>query len=170
MRQKIRLRTSRAKKPDDESKRLFGFQLRAVLVQEGITAVAGPLLEEHGFCKGLRKQTFRWDFCFPDLLLAIEINGGIWTRGAHGHPADILRNMEKACFAATLGWRVLQFSTDQVEPGLALAFTLATIERLSKPCLRPLSPDVSSTQYSTPLPPLRLPARRRRWSRSPVSS
>lgn len=123
----LRLRTSKVPKGDDEAKRLFGFHLRAVRSD----TFTWEIHEEYAFAKD-EARNHRWDFALPQIGLAIEINGGIWTRGAHGHPQDILRNMEKTNLAAALGWRVLAFSPEQVKNGLALAFTLATIERLER--------------------------------------
>ena len=72
-------------------------------------------------------MSWRWDFCWPERRLAVEIQGGIWTRGAHGHPSDILRNMEKHNDAVLLGWRWLQFSPEQVKAGDAVLFTIKVL-------------------------------------------
>lgn len=172
--QRLRLRTSKTKAPDDEAKRLFGFQLRLCGVLSGIE-------EEYPFADAEGRR-FRFDFALPALALGIEINGGIWTRGAHGHPADILRNMEKTNLAAALGWRVLAFSPEQVKAGSALAFTLATTERLGRllcpnatngPTLNPIasaSDGVSSMPFLTRLPALAGVRRRKAGWRSYASS
>lgn len=161
----LRLRTSRAPKGDDEAKRLFGFHL-ATHARE-----VGQAQEEYPFSAGEGRQ-FRFDFALVHLGLGIEINGGIWTKGAHGHPSDILRNMEKTNLAAALGWRVLAFSPEQVKNGLALAFTLATVERLGRMLcdLNTTAPNPflidTSKSYASRLPALPGVAKRKRGWRS----
>lgn len=60
---------------------------------------------------------WEFDFCFPDYKLFVEIDGGIWSMGAHGHPIDIVRNMHKRNDAAHAGYLLLSFATDWVKHG-----------------------------------------------------
>jgi hypothetical protein len=53
------------------------------------------------------KRKWRFDFAWPLDLVALEVNGGIWTRGAHGRGTGISRDQEKGNEAARLGWLVL---------------------------------------------------------------
>jgi very-short-patch-repair endonuclease len=73
---------------------------------------------EHRFAPPRR---WRFDVAFPDRMLAIEIEGGVWTRGRHTRPAGFLRDAEKYNRAALLGWRVLRFTPQQVMDGTARA-------------------------------------------------
>lgn len=68
-------------------------------------------------------KTWSFDFAFPAYQVLVEIDGGIWTQGAHAHPTDIIRNMQKQNDAVLLGWHVLRFSTRDVSSGHAIAFT-----------------------------------------------
>lgn len=65
------------------------------------------------------ERKWRFDFAWPDNTgpmsrgycgqkVALEVEGGIWTRGAHGRGSGISRDMEKYNEAAALGWRVLR--------------------------------------------------------------
>lgn len=54
--------------------------------------------------------------------IAIEIEGGAWTRGRHTRGAGFIRDMEKYNHAALLGWRVLRFTPQDVLTGKAIAF------------------------------------------------
>lgn len=123
----IRLKTGAGTEQDDSQKRAFAFQLRAV-------KHPATFCEEHLFAEALGRK-FRFDFAFHAERLAVEINGGIWSRGAHGHPTTIMRNMEKLNVAAFLGWRVLSFSTQDVKKGIALDVTLATLKYLTQETL-----------------------------------
>ena len=53
-------------------------------------------------------RLWRFDFAWPDHKLALEVDGGIWVRGAHGRGTGIQRDQEKLNAAAVLGWRVLR--------------------------------------------------------------
>jgi very-short-patch-repair endonuclease len=55
------------------------------------------------------------------LCIAIEINGGAWSRGRHVRGAGYVKDMEKLNMLTELGWRVLQFTPQQVRDGSALA-------------------------------------------------
>ena len=65
-------------------------------------------------------RRWRWDFCWPSYDfsthipdpcivggLALEVQGGIWSRGAHGRGTGITRDHEKFSEGAALGWRLL---------------------------------------------------------------
>ena len=60
--------------------------------------------------KFLKKRKFKFDYAFPDDMLAIEIEGGIWTSGRHIRAVGFLKDMEKYNLAAANGWRLLRFS------------------------------------------------------------
>jgi very-short-patch-repair endonuclease len=68
-------------------------------------------------------RKFRFDFCFREERLLIEINGGTYNGGAHGRGCGINRDYEKNNLAQIGGWRVLSFDTKMVKSGAALAVT-----------------------------------------------
>lgn len=70
-----------------------------------------------------RRWTF--DFAWPAWKLAVEVEGGIWTKGRHTRGKGYERDVEKYNEAALLGWRVLRFTTGQIASGYALT----TLER-----------------------------------------
>ena len=53
-------------------------------------------------------RKFRLDYAWPDHLLGLEVDGGIWVGGAHGRGTGITRDQEKTNLAAGLGWRILR--------------------------------------------------------------
>lgn len=69
-------------------------------------------------------KVWRFDFAWPQFYLIVEINGGVWMPGggAHSHPIDITRNMEKQNDAAREKFFVLQFTPDDVKRKRAIAF------------------------------------------------
>lgn len=59
--------------------------------------------------------------------IMVEINGGTWINGRHNTGAGSERDMEKASYAAALGWRVLQLTAKMVEDGTGLALVEAAL-------------------------------------------
>jgi very-short-patch-repair endonuclease len=60
------------------------------------------------------KRRWRFDFAWPGAMIAVECNGGTWGNGRHNNPTTIGNDYEKLNAAALLGWRVLQFTSDQI--------------------------------------------------------
>jgi very-short-patch-repair endonuclease len=96
---------------------------------------AGTLLEIHlrelklNFVREFKFYTerdWRADFLIsPEgeiFAILVEIEGSVWTQGRHTRGAGFLADMEKYNTATMLGFRVLRFSTEQVETGKAKEF------------------------------------------------
>ncbi len=56
-------------------------------------------------------RKWRFDFAWPAYRVAVEIDGGTWTGGAHARGSGIDKDNEKRNSAAELGWRVLVFTS-----------------------------------------------------------
>jgi very-short-patch-repair endonuclease len=73
-------------------------------------------------------RKWRFDFAWPELMLAVEVDGGLHVGGRHirgrGRENDLAKVAEGQC----LGWRVLTVSTDMVNDGRLLAW----LERLTE--------------------------------------
>lgn len=69
----------------------------------------------------LPERQWRFDFAWPDRMLAAEVEGGTWSGGAHTRGKHFESDAEKYNAAAIRGWRVLRFTTDMVEDGRAIA-------------------------------------------------
>jgi very-short-patch-repair endonuclease len=72
-------------------------------------------------------RRWRFDVAFPDRMLAVEIEGGVWSGGRHTRPTGFLRDAEKYNRAAILGWRLLRFTPAQVLDGTARATLVEAI-------------------------------------------
>lgn len=72
----------------------------------------------------------RWlfDFAWPDLKVAVEVDGGIFVGGAHTRGAGVLKDIEKRNEAAILGWLVLRIAKQHIRSGEAIQW----IERAIK--------------------------------------
>lgn len=66
-------------------------------------------------------RKWRFDFAFPVYWLALEIEGGVWSGGAHGRGSGIVRDIDKGNAAIAAGWRVLRATSDMVNDGRAIA-------------------------------------------------
>lgn len=64
--------------------------------------------QEYLFALKAMGRRWRFDFAWPDSLVAVEIDGGQWTPHGGRHNTDADR--EKLNAAAALGWRVMRFS------------------------------------------------------------
>lgn len=63
-----------------------------------------------------RHRKWKFDFAYPDLKLAFEVEGGIWRRkgGAHSTGLAILRDIEKYNIATLMGWRLLRIHSEMI--------------------------------------------------------
>lgn len=59
-------------------------------------------------------RRWRFDFAWPDERVALEVEGGIWTRGRHVRGKGALNDMEKYSEAAARGWRILRVTPDHL--------------------------------------------------------
>lgn len=59
-------------------------------------------------------RMWRWDYAWPDHRLALEQDGGVWTRGRHGRGSGIVKDHEKRNAGALLGWRLLLVTPKQL--------------------------------------------------------
>ncbi len=60
------------------------------------------------------ERKFRFDYARPDVKIAIEIQGGIWTRGKHVRGVGYENDCEKLNLAVTMGWKVLWYTPQMV--------------------------------------------------------
>ncbi len=75
-----------------------------------------------------RPRRWRFDFALPDMRIAIEIEGGVFTQGRHTRGKGFIGDMEKYNEAVRLGWKVLRFTPSQVLDGSAIAFIRKVLE------------------------------------------
>ena len=70
-------------------------------------------------------RRWRFDLCWPEKMIAAEVEGGTWVKGRHVRPRAFEQDCIKYNEAALLGFIVFRFTTNMVTNGLALK----TIER-----------------------------------------
>ena len=82
---------------------------------------------EYRFHSGRR---WRFDFAWPLRKVAVEVDGGIYSRGRHVRGSGFERDAEKRNAAVMAGWRVLHFTPRLVKTGQAIQ----AIESLMRTC------------------------------------
>lgn len=78
------------------------------------TLLRGPILIPE--FKFDAKRKFRFDFyCESNgLKVALELEGGVWSRGRHTRPSGFLRDMEKYNLAASKGILVFRIPSHDI--------------------------------------------------------
>ena len=66
-------------------------------------------------------QTRKWrfDFAWPDIKVALEVEGGTWAGGRHTRGKGYEGDCEKYSEAAILGWCVVRATTNMCQDGRA---------------------------------------------------
>ncbi|MEI7775208.1 MAG: hypothetical protein WCK17_10585 [Verrucomicrobiota bacterium] len=54
------------------------------------------------------ERKWRFDYAWPEKMIAIEVEGGVWVGGRHTSGSGFVKDMEKYNAATCLGWRLLR--------------------------------------------------------------
>ena len=95
-------RASTSKKSVDGRQKIF----QLLLQEKNI-----PYCVEYKF---LAERKFRFDYAFPDVKLAVEIEGGVFVSGRHTRPKGFVKDIEKYNLATLHGWRLLRFLPSEI--------------------------------------------------------
>lgn len=90
----------------------FKQQLRAVGLKDGWVC-------QHKFHPA---REWRFDFAWPDMKLAIEVEGGTFSGGRHVRGKGYEADCEKYNTAAAMGWTLFRFTSRMVSSGLGIQF------------------------------------------------
>ena len=71
-------------------------------------------VEEHRFAEPIGRR-WRFDFAWPDRMLAVEIDGGTYSGGRHTRGSGFAEDCRKLNAAVLLGWRVLRLTGGDLE-------------------------------------------------------
>ena len=99
----------------------FCFQLAAARVPQFVT--------EYQFHP---ERRWRFDVAWPVYKLAVELEGGVWSRGRHTRGQGFINDCDKYNAAALMDWKVLRFTRKHVDDLTALDTTREAIERFRK--------------------------------------
>lgn len=91
------------------SSEALAFQMKVVKLPEPVP--------EYKFHPSRR---WRADYCWPDQMLIVEYEGGVYTKGRHTRGRGFEGDIEKYNTATLMGYRVLRFTASMVKSGKAL--------------------------------------------------
>lgn len=90
-----------------------------------------------GLGKGVRARLqeaelrdWRFDFAWPALKLAVEVEGGGWTGGRHGRGKGFADDLRKYDAAMNLGWTIYRCDGAMVKAGVALNTITVLLESI----------------------------------------
>lgn len=87
---------------------------------------------ELSFHEYRRGRNWRFDFCWPSEMVAVEVDGATWSAGRHTRGSGFQSDAEKRNRAQLLGWKVLTFTRLDVTSGRALATIEAALKKSSE--------------------------------------
>ena len=61
------------------------------------------------------ERRWRFDFAAVGCQVALEIEGGVWSKGRHVNPQGFINDCIKYNSAAALGWSVIRVTPQQFE-------------------------------------------------------
>lgn len=65
-------------------------------------------------------RRWRFDLAWPELMLAVEVEGGLWVGGRHTRGKGFEADCEKYNAAVLAGWRILRVTPEMIDDGRAL--------------------------------------------------
>lgn len=79
--------------------------------------------------KFLKNRRFRFDFAWPNIKFAVEIDGNVYQKSRHTTGAGFSKDCEKFALASIEGYRVIRTTTGQVSKGEALDWVKQYFEK-----------------------------------------
>lgn len=65
-------------------------------------------------------RRWRFDYAWPAEMVAVEVDGGVFTQGRHTRGAGVLKDNDKINTAQSLGWRVFRYTPQTVRSQAAI--------------------------------------------------
>lgn len=99
---------------------LFAFQCK-------VARLDPQPVREHWFARDIGRR-WRFDFAWPEQLIAVEVEGGEFTQGRHVRPLGFRQDCEKYLYALCRGWAVARVTTEMVKSGQAIRGAMRVLE------------------------------------------
>jgi len=74
------------------------------------------------------QRRWRFDFAWPDALVAVECEGGTWSGGRHVRGAGFEADARKYAAAMLRGWRVFRVTDAHIDSGEAIEWVSAALK------------------------------------------
>jgi len=65
-------------------------------------------------------RRWRADMCWPDKMVMVEVEGGVFVRGRHNRGAGFVKDCEKYNAAAEMGYRIFRYPAPLIKSGEAI--------------------------------------------------
>lgn len=65
-------------------------------------------------------RNWRIDFGWPELMLAVEVEGAVWSGGRHTRGSGFQKDCEKYNQLSMDGWTLLRFTSGMISKGKAI--------------------------------------------------
>ena len=78
-------------------------------------------------------RKWRMDYAWPSHMIALEVEGAVWTRGRHTRGSGFVNDISKYNAATMLGWRVFRIIRGDFDVGRATELIEEAI-RSVEPC------------------------------------
>lgn len=88
---------------------------------------------EYHFAKP--ERAWRFDLCWIPCKVALEVEGGAWTKGRHVRGAGFIEDMAKYNKATELGWRIYRVTPSQLD-------TLQTVAMIKRALSAAAPPEI----------------------------
>lgn len=62
----------------------------------------------------VKYRKWRFDFAYPAIKTAFEVEGGIWIGGKHVNPSGFIKDCEKYNAAVKQGWKVYRLTSSML--------------------------------------------------------
>lgn len=59
-------------------------------------------------------RRWRFDYAIVEHMIAIEVEGGVWTKGRHTRGKGFLNDITKYNTATSMGWRLIRVTPQQL--------------------------------------------------------
>ena len=73
-------------------------------------------------------RKWRFDFAWPDYMIAVEVEGGTFSGGRHTRGTGFRKDCEKYNAASLDGWTVYRVTSGMITDGTAISTTQSAIE------------------------------------------
>lgn len=103
--------------PDDSSRTLLPARGAPKYPVTQLCTEAGIVIPEYEY-RFHPSRKWRFDCAWREHMIALEIEGGIWSQGRHTRGAGFLGDMEKYNAAVLLGWRVIRTTPQTLVDGV----------------------------------------------------
>ncbi len=76
-------------------------------------------------------RMFRFDFAWPAAMVALEVEGGIYSGGRHTTGPGFTKDCEKYSEAALRGWKVIRVTSEHIERGRMAEWLCRALEEVA---------------------------------------